>query len=146
MFKKSTRPHLSETETGWDRFWKSYYGIKPKTDETWCESGRIGQNLKTRITKNINKIISHHNNIFKIGKTGDSYIRSDKNDYRSDYHYMYLLYKSKSPKFVSEIEEHYIEKYMLSHPNLIQNKRIKAPGKRMVSYNGFYYLYIVCAD
>ncbi|WP_157607904.1 hypothetical protein [Seonamhaeicola sp. S2-3] len=138
---------MSETETEWDKFWKNFWsGTKPVIESSWCQHGRINQGVKTKITKVINIIISHHNSNFKIGKTGDSYIRTDQKDYRNDYHYMYLLYKSTSKDFVSYLEEYYIAKYLVSQPVLIQNKRVKAPGKKMYSYDGFYYLYLVCAD
>lgn len=140
------RPHLSEYQTGWDRFWKNFWtGTKPAIESSWCIQGRINQGLKTKISRNINKIIVHHED-FKIGKTGDSYIRSDYKDYRRDYTHMYVLYKSKSANNVSLLEEYYIEKYMRSHPEKNKNKRVKAPGKRMYTYDGFYYLYMVCTD
>lgn len=146
MAKKSTRPHLSQMETGWNRFWKDFWsGTKPVIEGSWCQTGRVSAGLKSQITQSINKIIPHHH-IFKIGKTGDTYIRSDKRDYRNDYTFMYLLYKSKSANFVSQLEEYYIEKYMNSHPEKNQNKRVKAPGKQMYSYDGYYYLYMVCAN
>ncbi|GFZ79856.1 hypothetical protein GCM10011531_07240 [Aquaticitalea lipolytica] len=144
---KNQRPHLSSLETGWNKFWKDFWsGTKPTIEASWCKTGRINQGLKTKITISINSIISHHRTKFKIGKTGDAYIRGDKKDYRNDYHFMYLLYKSKSSSYVSELEEHYIEKYMKSHPKANQNKRVRAPGKKMYSYDGYYYLYIVCTD
>jgi len=146
MSKKSSRPHLSITETGWNRFWKDFWsGTKPIIEQTWIVEGHVSKGLKQVITYNINQIISAHS-IFKIGKTGDSYIRSDHKDYRNDYEYMYLLYRSTSKRYVSLLEEYYIAKYMESHPEKNQNKRIKAPGKSMYSYDGYYYLYLVCAD
>jgi hypothetical protein len=139
MIKKSTRPHLSIMETGWDKFWKDFWtGTKPEIEESWCITGRVDQKIKYKLTLNINKIIIHHN-IFKIGKTGDAYIRSDYKDYRNDYTFMYLLYKSRSRANVSKLEEHYIEKYMNSHPESNQNRRVNAPGKKMSSYDGYYY-------
>lgn len=146
MNKKTNRPHLSEMESGWSKFWKSFWqNTKPQIEMSFCLTGRIEPKLKTKITKTINQIIIHHE-IFKIGKTGDSYIRSDQKDYRNDYTYMYLIYKSTSPDNISKLEEHYIEKYMKSHPENNQNKRVKSPGKKMYSYDGFYYLYLVCAN
>jgi hypothetical protein len=145
MPKKSSRPHLSELESDWDVFWKNFWnGSKPVVVDALCQTGRINQKLKLNITKRINIIIDHHKSDFKIGKTGDSYIRTDHKDYRNDYQYMYLLYRSTSSDFVSKMEELYIEKYIKLEPNLIQNKRVKAPGKKMFSYDGYYYLYIVC--
>lgn len=147
MPKKSNRPHLSEYETGWQKFWKNFWsGTKPIIEKSFCETGFVNQKTKYNVTKNINHIISHHQSIFKIGKTGDSYIRSDYKDYRNDYTYMYLLYKSTSKIFVTTLEEFYIAKYMKSHPQENQNKRIVSPGKEMYSYDGYYYLYLVCTD
>jgi len=146
MVKKSERPHLSVLETKWDKYWKNFWsGTKPDIEDSWCITGRVDSKLKQRLTLNINKIINHHD-IFKIGKTGDSYIRSDHKDYRNDYTFMYMIYKSSSKDNVSKLEEHYIEKYMNSHPNKNQNRRIYSPGKTMYSYDGYYYLYIVCCD
>jgi hypothetical protein len=59
---------------------------------------------------------------------------------------MYLLYKSTSKDFVSELEEYFIAKYMRSHPEQVDNKKVKAPGKKMYSYDGYYYLYAVTAS
>ncbi len=147
MANKSNRPHLTEYETGWSRFWKNFWtGTKPTIEKKFCQTGNVNQSLKNRITKNINVILAHHCKPFKIGKTGDAYIRSDHKDYRTDYHHMYLLYKSTSKKNVSLLEEHYIAKFMKSHPELNQNKRINAPGKEMYSYDGYYYLYLVSVD
>ena len=56
---------------------------------------------------------------------------------------MYLIYKSTSKAFVSELEEYYIAKYKETHPEKIKNKRVKAPGKEMYTYEGFYFLYLV---
>lgn len=143
MAIKSNRPHLSEIETGWQKFWKDFWnGSKPTIVEEHCVTGRINPLLKRKITANINSILRHHT-YFKIGKTGDPYIRSDKNDYRNGYNHMYLIYKSSSSVFVSELEEHYIAKFKLSHNDIIKNIRVKAPGKKMFSYNGYYYLYLV---
>jgi hypothetical protein len=143
MVKKSDRPHLSDIETEWQKFVKDFWnGSKPTIVVEHCVTGRINPLLKRKITANINSILRHHK-YFKIGKTGDAYIRSDKNDYRNDYNHMYLIYKSSSNIFVSELEEHYIEKFQLSHPDSIKNIRVKAPGKKMFSYDGHYYLYLV---
>ena len=143
MPKKSTRPHLTETETFFDKIVKNFWdGAKPNLNIDFCETGIINSVLKSKLTKNINKIIKDYK-IFKIGKTGDPYIRSDKKDYRNGYNHMFIIYKSTSEKNISAIEEEYIEKFMNLEPNKIQNKRINAPGKKMQSYDGYYYLYLV---
>lgn len=146
MAKKSNRPHLSLIETRWDKFKKNLFiGTKPELEYSWCLTGRINRKLIYNLTSNINKIISHHD-FFKIGKTGDPYIRCDHKDYREGYHHMYLIYKSTSKDIVSKLEEYYIEKYINSHPEKNVNRRINAPGKTMYSYDGYYYLYIVCCN
>jgi hypothetical protein len=144
--KNTLRPHLSQSETGLDRFLSNlFYGTKPLIEKSFCSSGLIKPSLKSTITKNLNCILEGCAG-FKIGKTGDSYIRTDYSDYRKSYNYMYLLYKSKSRKSVSAIEEHYIAKYMDMHPDYSENRRVNSPGKKMQSYNGYYYLYVVTRD
>lgn len=143
MAIKTNRPHLSQIESEWQKFWKGFWnGSKPAIVTQHCVTGRISPTLKRQITTNINSILQNHSS-FKIGKTGDAYIRCDKNDYRNGYNHMYLLYKSTSSIFVSELEEHYISKYKESHPDSIKNLRVKAPGKRMYTYDGYYFLYLV---
>jgi hypothetical protein len=107
-----------------------------------CVAGRITPQLKRKLTTNINTIISNCS-AFKIGKTGDSYIRCDKNDYRNSYSHMYIIYKSSSNDYVSQLEEDYIDKYLLSHSEQIKNLQVKAQEKKMFSYGGYYYLYVV---
>lgn len=143
MPAKSSRPHLSSIETNWQKFWKDFWhGEKPKVVDKNCATGHVSPILKARITKHINSILKGCTK-YKIGKTGDSYIRTDKQDYRGSYHEMHLLYKSTSRDYVSELEEYYIEKCIDDEDNKNQNKRIKAPGKKMYSYDGYYYLYLV---
>jgi hypothetical protein len=143
IINKTNRTHLSETETKFDKFWKSFWnGSKPKIIDDLCLSGVITPALKRKITININSIIEKKAN-FKIGKTGDAYIRTDHNDYRNGYNNMYLIYKSKSDKNISSLEEHYIEKYINDENKNNKNLRIKSPGKKMYSYDNYYYLYIV---
>ncbi|MGI4742933.1 MAG: hypothetical protein ACRYG7_47895 [Janthinobacterium lividum] len=143
MPAKSSRPHLSDSETSWQKFWKDFWqGEKPKVIIEDFTTGNISPALKTRITKHINVLIADCAK-YKIGKTGDSYIRTDKQDYRGSYCEMHLLYRSTSKDYVSRLEEHYIEKYINDEENKNQNKSIKAPGKTMYSYDGYYYLYLV---
>lgn len=143
MATKSTRPHLSETESLLDKIIKHVWdGSKPNIDYQHCISGIINPTLKRKLTTNIKKIINDHS-FFKIGKTGDPYIRADKTDYRKNYYHMFLIYKSTSKKNISLLEEHYIEKLMLLYPDKTRNKRVIAYGKEMFTYEGYYYLYIV---
>lgn len=138
---KTNRPHLSEIENGWQKFWKTFWnGEKPKINEDYCLKGRVSPELKRKITINLKNIIAQSSK-YKIGKTGDAYIRTDKNDYRNGYNKMYLIFKSKSDSIVSELEENYIAKFIEDEKN--DNKRVKSPGKGMYSYDGYYYLYIV---
>lgn len=138
------RPHLRDTETPWQKFWKSFaYGSKPEIVD--CSiTGRITPSLKASLTRKINGLLLTNGSV-KIGKTGDGYIRSDYRDYRSAFTQMHLLFRSKSETVITQLEELYISKYMASHPEQIANRRAVAPGKRMYSYNGYYYLYAVTA-
>jgi hypothetical protein len=138
---KSTRLHLSEIETGLDRIWgKLWHGDKPEIAIEFCNKGTISPDLKVKITKTINPIIKDCTK-FKIGKTGDAYIRTDQIDYRGKYKKMYLIYRSTSKSFVSQIEEYYIKKFINDDRN--QNKVIKAPGRNMSLYTDYYHVYLV---
>jgi len=141
MKNKPFRPHLSQTETLLQKMWKDItVGVKPQIKCDECITGRITPALKTKLTKKINLLIKDCQS-FKIGKTGDAYIRCDKKDYRDVFSEMHLLYKSKSESNVSNLEEEYIEKYFFHSQT--QNKRIKSPGKTMSTYDGYYCLYII---
>jgi hypothetical protein len=80
MVNHSHRPHLRDLETPWDRFWKTFWrGSKPEIIHTDCCTGRISRSLKIRISRKLTALLNVYD-VVKIGKTGDSYIRSDKRD------------------------------------------------------------------
>ncbi len=139
----SSRPHLVDTETNMDIFLKNLIdGKKPNVEKRFRTSGRITPSLKSEISKKINYLTEGCYG-YKIGKTGDTYIRTDYSDYRGNYQTMYLLYRSTSMQAVSELEEYYIQKFMKCDSEFCHNKKVKAPGKMMQTYDGYYNLYIV---
>ena len=143
MAKKSTRPYPLNERTKWNEFWLSVWNGSPLQIEDIAITGIINSGLKRKITISINNIIKQESiNAFKIGKTGDAQIRTDKKDYRADYSTMYLLYKSTSKENISSIEVDYIKKYKKTHKDKIDNIIEHKAGK-MFSYDGYYYLYIV---
>ena len=143
MPKKTNRPYPLNNWTKWNEFWLSIWNGAPPKIEDISITGIINSTLKRKITSNINLIINKEEvNAFKIGKTGDSRIRVDKNDYRGKYYKMYLLYRSTSKDNISSIEVDYIKKYRKTHPDKIDNITTHKVGN-MYSYNGYYFLYIV---
>lgn len=142
MVKKSTKPHPLANETNWQQFWKGFWnGEKPKQNSDNIVTGHYNANTKRAITQRINNIIDDSKSI-KIGKTGNSDLRSDFNDYRAIYKEMHLIYKSSSEEYISTAEEDYIKKFSKSHASKIDNKTDKRVGK-MYSYDGYYYMYVV---
>ncbi len=69
-------------------------------------------------------------------------IRIDKKDYRKDYDYMYLIFRSKKAYEISDLEVRYIQKYKILQPDKIDNIS-ETKANNMISYDGFYYLYVV---
>jgi len=142
MRQIAKRPHPKDSRTAWTENWRSFWhGPRPGVvHDDFC-TGRINQKLKRRLTIKINALLNVWD-FMKIGKTGDSYIRSDMVDYRGTYDHMYLLYRSKSKDFVSQLESHYIRKFSKTHPAQIENIQLHSGGG-MSTYDGYYYLYAV---
>jgi hypothetical protein len=101
-----------------------------------------GRGLKHRVTRRTNLIINEHaGKNHKFGKSGQPPQKADKDEYRkAPYSKMYLLYKSKNPDHVSELEVYYIKRYK----HLKKNDNVsEALNHGMRSYDGHYYLYLV---
>ena len=144
MVRKSSRPHPKESRSRLDEFLRRFFiaGKRPEVvHDDFC-TGRITPSLKRTITNKISALLNVYDYL-KIGKTGDHWVRTDFEDYRGNFSHMYLIYRSSSTAFVSELEELYIAKFLASHPEQVLNRRIKSPGKKMVSFDGYYYLYVV---
>lgn len=104
-------------------------------------TGRLTPQVKSRVTKRLNKAIEGHG-AFKIGKTGDAWVRTDQNDYRKDYYKFHLIFRSSSKLVIDTLECDYIKRYMRSHPENCRNRSAHRLG-RMYSYDGYYWLYVV---
>ena len=105
-------------------------------------TGRINRQIRLRIANRINEAIEE-STMFKVGKTGDSWIRTDAVDYREQpYKKMHLIFRSSSKQVIDELEVEYITKYLKKEPNRCMNKSTAKLGN-MFTYDGYYWLYIV---
>jgi hypothetical protein len=117
-----------------------WHGAAPEIANELLISGRQDSNTQRKLTTNIKWLIENYDNV-KIGKSGDTEIRTDQKDYRGTYTYMYLLYESTSRANVQHYEAYYIDRFYDHIDNIA-----KGSGGKMRSYNGYYYLYAVVAD
>lgn len=118
------------------------YGIKPpKLIGKTAITGRLTPSTKTKVTKRINEILTNSSEI-KIGVMGDTEVRMDGTDYRSDYDFVTRIFKTKSKEIARDFEVKLIKKFKKSHPKKVKNIS-EAKAGRLTTYNGFYYVYIV---
>lgn len=142
MPTKTDRPHPSSDRTNLKEFLRNLtIGNRPMVVDDEYITGRLTAKVKSRITKRLNKAIADEG-LFKIGKTGDVWVRTDQNDYRSEYRRFHLIFKSSSQAVIDRLEVEYIRKYLRIQPDRCQNNTVHMVGN-MFSYDGFYWLYVV---
>lgn len=120
-----------------DFIYSLFNGFKPNVIDI-SESGRVtDRSVRWKITRKIGHLVDTYFNV-KIGVTGDSLIRTDQTDYRGNYSKMFLIYKSRSKKNISDLEVHYINKFYGKTDN-----KSKTKASRLSTFDGYYYLYVV---
>ena len=73
---------------------------------------------------------------------GDTYVRMDAKDYRSNFNFVERVYKSTSKENIINYEVELIKKFKLSNPTKVVNISTNR-ASRLTTYNGYYYIYIV---
>ncbi len=96
---------------------------------------------KRKVTMRINEILKIAD-VIKIGATGDTLSRMDKEDYRGNWEFVSRVYKTKSLERAKEYEVELIKKFKKSYPSQVKNIS-EAKAGRLTTYNGFYYIYVV---
>lgn len=113
----------------------------PKLTGATAETGAFNAVTKSKVTKRITAILNKASNA-KIGVTGDTEVRMDAIDYRTQFDLVERVYKTKSPQFAKDMEVYMIKKFKVSHPDIVINKS-EIPAVRLITYNTFHYVYVV---
>ena len=122
-------------------FRNTFIGYSPKLVGSKAIQGRFDPLTKRRVNLRVKSILTECVKA-KIGVMGDLESRMDKKDYRTEYDFVQRVYKTKSKSFASQMEVHVIKKFKTSFPDVIENDR-EIPAMNMITYNGFYYVYVV---
>ena len=129
--------HRAYTRTFLEELVKSLFGKgKPEIIEDLMIEGDVNRSLKWKLTRQMNILMDKYESR-KVGKSGDTFVRADYDEYRSKYNHMFVLYQSPVVEDVELLEEHYTRKFF----DRLDNDRIG--GGKMVSPDGLYYLYMV---
>lgn len=113
----------------------------PKLIGASAETGAFNPVTKGKVTKRITAILNKASNA-KIGVTGDTLIRMDSLDYRTQFQLVERVYKTKSAQYAKDMEVYMIRKFKESHPNVVINKS-EIPATRLTTYNDFHFVYVV---
>lgn len=131
--------HPVYSRGGFANFLKDIFeGDKPDIIRNCLLNGEVNRSLKWRLTRQLNLLFNQYDR-YKIGMSGEPFIRSDYDKYRKHYDYMYLLYESIDEKQIVSFERDYTKRFF----DILDNERIG--GGKMTSHDGNYYVYIVVA-
>ena len=143
MKKKPIELHPVLNRSGLVEFFRTLWlGKPPELVGKPAVTGHLtNPATKRKVTTRINEILKIADTI-KVGASGDTLARMDKQDYRGNWEYVSRVYKTKSLERAKEYEVELIKKFKKSHPNQVENIS-EAKARRLTTYNGFYYIYVV---
>lgn len=143
MKKKPIELHPVINRTGLAEFFRTlWFGKAPQLVGKPAITGHLTNSAtKRKVTMRLNEILNIAD-IIKIGVSGDTDARMDKDDYRGSWEYVSRVYKTTSIERAKDYEVELIKKFKKSHPNQITNISETRAG-RLTTYNGFYYIYVV---
>ena len=141
--RKPIELHPVKNRSRFSELWKTFCnGEPPKLIGKTAITGRItNPNTKAKVTKRINQLINNSSEI-KIGVMGDTQVRMDGKDYRSNFNFVTRIYKTTSKEVARDYEVELIKKFKKSHPNKVMNISESRAG-RLTTYNGNFYIYVV---
>ncbi len=122
-------------------FRNNFHGYSPNLTGKKAITGRFTPSTKAKVSIRIKQILAIASKA-KIGVMGDLESRMDKLDYRFEYSFVQRVYKTKSKELAREMEVYAINKFKGCSSHNIQNTS-NARASRLVTYNGFYYVYVV---
>lgn len=142
MKKKPNELHPIKNRSSIEDFFKTiWHGTPPKLVGSKAETGYLTPNNKAKVTIRI-KNIAETCADFKIGVMGDTLVRMDDNNYRSNFNFVQRVYKSTSKEIIKAYEVELIKKFKPLYPSKIQNIST-SPASKLTTYNGYYYIYVV---
>lgn len=145
MNKKPRELHPLHQRTTIESWFKdAFEGYAPKLVGSKAITGKFDSPTKAKVTIRIKQLLANVS-IAKIGVMVDLDSRMDRSDYRRQFNLVQRVYKTTSKEFAKSMEVYMIKKFKISHPTIILNIS-ETPASRLITYNGYYYVYVVYND